>query len=174
MSKHVFFVGCAALLSCGVANAATNTSGGTSPNTSFSPSREWLQLQAAYDNQQPELQRDLGNSVFVASYQGLVHDGRLVTFSIWTDSVVTALPKTDFVWLQNAEMTRWFVVAWSDLEAAIGNLPTLEHVNPPRYLTPANIPPSYFSNLEKTFVPPRDFPESLATGSRQTAGGHSR
>ncbi|HEU0310954.1 MAG TPA: hypothetical protein VFR36_07030 [Sphingomicrobium sp.] len=166
MSKRVFFAGLVALLGCGVASAATNPSDGASPNSSFSPSKEWMHLQAAYAGQQEGLQLDLGNSVFVASYQGVVHDGQLATFSIWTDSVPTALPKTDFVWLQDAKMTRWFVVPWSDLEAAIGKLSALERVEPPRYLTPANIPPSYFSSLEKTFVPPRGFPERLATGSR--------
>ena len=166
MSKRVFFAGLAALLSCGAASAATNPSDGASPDSSFSASEEWLQLQATYADQQPRLQRDLGENVFVASYQAIAHDGRLATFSIWTDSVATALPKTDFVWLQNAKMTRWFVVAWSDLEAAIGAIPALEQVDPPRYLTPAKIPSSYFSRLEKTFVPPRGFPERVATGRR--------
>ena len=164
--SRVFLIGLVALLGCGAASAATNPSNAASPNSSFLAPKSWIQLQTAYAGQQEGLQRDLGNSVFVASYKGVVHEGQVATFSIWTDSVVTALPKTDFVWLQDAKMTRWFVVPWSDLEAAIGKLPALERVDPPRYLTPANIPASYFRKLEKTFVPPPGFPERIATGSR--------
>jgi hypothetical protein len=153
-----------ALLSYGSASAETPTTAG--PATLVVNPEEWNRLEAAYANQQAALQARLGPDVFVASYRGLVHDGRVVTFATWTDSVKTALPKTDFVWLQDAKMTRWFVVSWSDLETAIGKLPELEQTNPPRYLTPANIPASYFSSLEKTFVPPKGFPEKVATGRK--------
>ena len=166
MLKRASFAGLAALLSYGAASATMNPSAIVSSESLISPSEDWMHLEAAYAGQQEGLQRDLGTSVFVASYKGVVHNGQLATFSVWTDTVVTALPKTDFVWLQDANMTRWFVVPWSDLEAAVGKLPALERVDPPRYLTPANIPASYFSRLEETFVSPRGFPERLATGPR--------
>jgi hypothetical protein len=164
--KRVFFAGLVALFGCGMAGAQPNLSSEASPNSSYVPSKEWMQLQSAYATQQEKLQRDLGSGVFVASYKGVIYDGQMATFSIWTDTAVTALPKAEFVWLQDAKMTRWFVVPWSDLEAAIGKLPALERVDPPRYLTPANIPAPYFSSLEKTYVPPKGFPERLATGHR--------
>ena len=154
----------AVLLGCGSAGAA-GPSIGRHADAAMSP-EDWDRMEVAYASQQKVLQSELGQGIFVASYKGLVHDGRVVTFSIWTDSVRTALPKTDFVWLQNAKMTHWFVVRWSDLEAAIGKLPALEQRDPPRYLTPTNISRSYFNRLEKTFVAPAGFPKKMATGRR--------
>jgi len=166
MLKYVVFASLVPLLGCGAPGAAETPSDEATPDAVSLNAEDFSDLEAAYGRQQLALQRDLGDSVFVASYRGLVQNGRLITFSIWTDSVPTALPKTQFVWLQDAKMSRWFVVAWSDLEAAIGNLPSIEGTEPPRYLTPANIPASYFSQLEQAFVAPEGFPERLAAGRR--------
>ncbi len=160
MSKRVLAAGLAALVaSAGISPPVVASSDSVVPS-----STEWKDRATAYALQQQELQRDLGDDYYVASYKGLVHQGQLVTFSIWTDSVPTALPKTDFVWLQDSKMSYWFVVSWSDLEAAIGEFPRLESADPPRYLTPATIPASYFNTLEENFVPPLGFPRRVASG----------
>jgi hypothetical protein len=117
-----------------------------------------------YADQHVSLQDSLGDEIFVAAYQGVIHEGQTKTFSVWTDCIVTALPKTDFIWLQDAEATRWFVVPWLELEAAVGTLRPLEGVEPPRFLTPMNIPVSYFLGLEKSHTPPPGFPVEMASG----------
>jgi len=164
MSKSILSVGFVVLLVCDPLRAQTVTS--EVVVNSAAETEDWNRMEAAYSSQQPVLQNKLGQSVFVASFKGLEYDGRVITFSIWTDGAKTALPRTDFVWLQNSKMSRWFVVSWSDLEAAIGELPALEGANPPRYVTPQNIPATYLRHLEKNFVAPQGFPSKIATGRR--------
>ena len=100
--------------------------------------------------------------------QGLLlnDDGHLSTFSIWTYFVLKSCQKLTLVWLQDVKMTKWFVVPWSDLEAAVGQLPELNAVEPHRYLTPANIPAVYFLGSEKSFTPPEGFPKRISSGHR--------
>lgn len=164
MSSHLFYAGLVTLMGFHAVGAATEMPEQNSPRLQSVPLEEFKKLEEAYATQQTKLQRVLGQDVFVS--KGLVHDGRIVTFAIWTDSVQTALPKTDFVWLQDSEMSRWFVVPRSELETALGTLQELDGSSPARYLTPARIPADYFAGLEEHFEPPKGFPQRLANGRR--------
>ena len=169
MMRRILIAGLTAWLGCGQAIAASaepNPTVGRPESQVYAISEAERSILQAYSEQREALQKTLGDNVFVADCKGIVHDNHLATFAIWTDSVPTALPKTDFVWLQDAKMKRWFVVSWSDLESAIGKLTALKQVDPQRYLTPANIPVSYFKTLERAFVPPKGFPERVASGRR--------
>ncbi len=126
---------------------------------------EFARTEQAYLQQQSMLQGEFGENVFVASYKGIVHEDRVVSFAIWTDTVPTALPKTDFVWLQNSTMSKWYVVSWSELEDAVP-LSVLDQEGPGRYLTPAMMPAGFFAGFEKDFQAPAGFPEAIASGQR--------
>ena len=132
---------------------------------SRSDMESFTKTEQAYLHQQSKLQGQLGEDVFVASYKGIVHDDRIVTFAIWTDTVPTALPKTDFIWLQNSTMSKWYVVSWSEFEDAIP-LSVLDQEGPIRYLTPSVMPAGFFAGLEKDFEAPAGFPEAIASGQR--------
>lgn len=143
---------------------ALSLSSVTSAEPNAASVMEFNERAASYAAQQKQLQNELGSRYFVASYKALVYQNRLITFATWTDTVLTALPKTDFIWLQDAKASFWFVVSWSDLEKAIGVIPKMDVAGPPRYLTPASIPAAYFAALKENFVPASGFPERVASG----------
>lgn len=165
MLRHVFHAG----LAFAIGSAAMSSTAGASERKASAVKRPALEtfrsMEEAYSVQRAALQQEYGQDVYVASYQGLVHEGQIVTFAIWTDTVPTVLPKTDFIWLQNAKMSRWFVVPWSEIESP-APLSKLDQPGPARYLTPARIPADFFAGLAEHYQPPKGFPERMASGQR--------
>lgn len=112
-----------------------------------------------YSGQREPLQKQLGEDIFVAKYQGIVKDdGSMVTFAVWADSVPTALPKVDFVMVQTEDFSQQYMVSWDDLQRNVGAIKQMPNVGPPRFLTPAAIPAKYLDHLRTHYVHPVGWP----------------
>jgi hypothetical protein len=93
-----------------------------------------------YDAQRPQLQEQVGEEIFVASYKGLrADDGSVVSYTTWTKGIPSLLPLTDHVALvfdPKAEKGGFFRVTWQVLLEIAGDCLALEpDVDPPRWRT---------------------------------------
>jgi uncharacterized protein YtpQ (UPF0354 family) len=95
-----------------------------------------------------------GRDVFVAGASAATVDGRFVTMSSWAREVVTLLPKTDVVILQNAGRDSGLVRAWADVWEICGPLAEEPGYYPPRYLVEASPTSDQWARLEATPPPP--------------------
>jgi hypothetical protein len=111
-----------------------------------------------YSAQREALQKKLGHGIFVASYYGMEHEGRIVTWAVWSDGVRTALPKAEYVMVQNEDFSKRYVVSWNDFRASVTSLQEMRGISPARFLTPERVPAEYMKALQTAYVPPVGFP----------------
>lgn len=125
-----------------------------------------------YANQKPVLESRLqadGRDVFVASASATTVDGRFVTLSTWARDVVTLLPKTDVVILQNAAHTASLPRGWDDVWETCGPLAEEPGLYPPRYFVEKSPSEQAWAELEAR-PPPAQFPDTLRPPKAATAG----
>ncbi len=70
--------------------------------------------------QKLDLEQD--NPVFVATYSVLERDDKVLSFSVWSKSVPTWLPKTDCVGLFDPEVNSHRFIRWEKLQNIVGSM----------------------------------------------------
>jgi uncharacterized protein YtpQ (UPF0354 family) len=89
-----------------------------------------------YDEQKKRLEKrheQTGEDAFVASFSAVERDALVLSYCVWSKSVVTWLPRTQFVGLYDPETKECRFVRWERLEQTIGQRMIPLDCYPPRW-----------------------------------------
>jgi hypothetical protein len=98
--------------------------------------QDTAQTYAGQKNMLDDLHQRRGMDIFVASATGVEKDGRLMTYSVWTEGVDTLLPRTDLVVLsriKDGQIAQSIFVPWDAAVAALSALMEPTDDVPPRF-----------------------------------------